>query len=487
MILAIDVGNTSTTVGLFDPTGALRFRSSFTTQKRATRDQCAISLLDVFRLYGEDMRGVTGAILSSVVPPVTAAMRDAVELLTGQPPMVMGPGVRTGLNIKSDIHAQMGADIVAASVAAIAKYPTPLILIDMGTAIAMSVIRGSTYEGCVIMPGVTVALEALSDRAAELPHISVEPPACILGHNTVDAMRAGAVYGNAGMIDGMIQRLEAASAPAATVVGTGNNAPDILQKKHHLRCRSVVKRALSDLSEKHRGKAAEGIRPTIVFTGRYGRGQIKCVASSEQERQQEVISMDHSKTRRLTELALFTAIVVVLQVISTLVKFGPFSITLTLVPIVVGAAIYGPKTGAYLGGVFGLVATVASITGMDPGGALYWNAQPFFTVLVIMAKGILAGLIAGLIYQVLKKHQTAAAVVAAILCPVVNTGIFLLGTFTLFYDLLLTMAGGTNVIVFALTGLLGWNFIVEFLVSLVLGPVIVRIVNAHGDLNLRRS
>lgn len=197
--------------------------------------------------------------------------------------------------------------------------------------------------------------------------------------------------------------------------------------------------------------------------------------------------MDHSKTRRLTELALFTAIVVVLQVISTLVKFGPFSITLTLVPIVVGAAIYGPKTGAYLGGVFGLVATVASITGMDPGGALYWNAQPFFTVLVIMAKGILAGLIAGLIYQALKKHQTAAAVVAAILCPVVNTGIFLLGTFTLFYDLLLTMAGGTNVIVFALTGLLGWNFIVEFLVSLVLGPVIVRIVNAHGDLNLRRS
>lgn len=197
--------------------------------------------------------------------------------------------------------------------------------------------------------------------------------------------------------------------------------------------------------------------------------------------------MDHSKTRRLTELALFTAIVVVLQVISTLVKFGPFSITLTLVPIVVGAAIYGPKTGAYLGGVFGLVATVASITGMDPGGALYWNAQPLFTVLVIMAKGILAGLAAGFAYQALKKHQTAAAVVAAILCPVVNTGIFLLGTFTLFYDLLLTMAGGTNVIVFALTGLLGWNFVVEFLVSLVLGPVVVRIVNAHGSLDLRRS
>lgn len=198
--------------------------------------------------------------------------------------------------------------------------------------------------------------------------------------------------------------------------------------------------------------------------------------------------MDHSKTRRLTELALFTALIIVLQVISTLVKFGPFSITLTLVPIVVGAAIYGPKTGAYLGGVFGLVATVASITGMDPGGALYWSTQPFFTVLVIMVKGTLAGLVAGLVYQALeKKEQTVAAVVSAIMCPVVNTGIFLLGTFTLFYGLLLTMAGGTNVIVFALTGLLGGNFIAEFLVSLVLGPVIVRIINARKSLNTHRN
>ena len=229
MVLAIDVGNSIVTVGLFDREGKLLFRSGLTTRKGGTRDQCAISLMDVFRLYQADIRMVTGTVISSVVPPITAAMCGAVELLTGKPPMLMGPGVKTGLNIKSDIHAQMGSDIVACSVAAIARYPAPIIIVDMGTATTMSVILGNTYEGCVILPGVQVSLEALSDRAAELPHVSITPPLSILGHNTVDAMQAGVVYGNASMVDGMIARLEEASAPAATVVGTGLAAPDILR------------------------------------------------------------------------------------------------------------------------------------------------------------------------------------------------------------------------------------------------------------------
>lgn len=229
LVLAVDVGNSITTVGLFDDAGALQFRSSMTTGRDATRDQCAVCLLDVFRLYGADVRAVTGAVISSVVPPATASMCGAAELLTGRSPMLMGPGVKTGLNIKSDIHAQMGSDIVACSVAAIACYPSPVIVVDMGTAIAMSVLLGNTYEGCVIMPGVRVALEALSERAAELPHISIEPPGSILGHNTVDAMRAGVVFGNASMVDGMIGRLEQASAPAAAVVATGPAAPAIIK------------------------------------------------------------------------------------------------------------------------------------------------------------------------------------------------------------------------------------------------------------------
>lgn len=206
---------------------------------------------------------------------------------------------------------------------------------------------------------------------------------------------------------------------------------------------------------------------------------LRCILS--EERQQEVIYMNHSKTQRLTGLALFTAVIVVLQIVSTLlIHFGLFSITFALIPIVVGAALYGPSAGAYLGAVFSLVALVASITGADPGGAIFWNAQPFFTVLTIMVKGSVAGLAAGAVYRALEgKNQLAAVIVAAIVCPLVNTGIFLLAVFTLFHDLLVQLAGGTNVFVFALTGMVGINFLVEFAVNLVLSPVVARIINAR--------
>lgn len=232
LVLAIDIGNSTTSVGLFDSSGELVFRSGLTTNRNSTCDQCAISLMGLFALYKAEIQTVQGAIISSVVPTVSANMCEAVEMLAGKAPILMGPGVKTGLNIKSDIHTQMGSDIVACSVAAINKYPGPLIVIDMGTAVTMSYLQGNTYEGCVIMPGVRVSLESLSERTAALPHISIEPPTTIFGHNTVDAMRAGIVYGNASMIDGMIDRMEAYSAPAATVVGTGQDAPEILEYCH---------------------------------------------------------------------------------------------------------------------------------------------------------------------------------------------------------------------------------------------------------------
>lgn len=230
MVFAIDIGNSTTTIGLYGSDGILKFRSDLATNREASRDQCAISLMGVFTLYQADIHSVTGTMMSSVVPSLTGPMFKAIRTLTGKPPMVMGPGVKTGLNIKSDIHTQMGSDIVACSIAAIAKYPSPVIVIDMGTAVTMSYLRGHTYEGCVIMPGIHVALEALSERAAELPHISIARPPSIFGHNTVDAMRSGVVYGNASMIDGMIQRLEDASAPAAAVVATGSNTYAVLRE-----------------------------------------------------------------------------------------------------------------------------------------------------------------------------------------------------------------------------------------------------------------
>lgn len=236
MILAIDMGNSVTTVGMFHEEGKLCFRSELPTVKGGTQDQYAIQLLDVFRLHRCDAAEVSGTIVSSVVPPATAALCGAVRFLTGHAPMVMGPGVRTGLNIKSDLHAQLGSDIVAFSIAAAARYPSPLIVIDMGTAVTMSLLRGNVYEGCIIMPGVCLSVEALSQEAAELPHISIQAPTSLLGHNTVDAMRSGVVYGSASMIDGMIERVEEVNGgPAAAVVATGSGAPEVL---HH--CRHTI-------------------------------------------------------------------------------------------------------------------------------------------------------------------------------------------------------------------------------------------------------
>ncbi len=192
--------------------------------------------------------------------------------------------------------------------------------------------------------------------------------------------------------------------------------------------------------------------------------------------------MSSSKTQRMTGLALFTAIIVVLQLMSTFVHFGPFSITLALTPIVVGAAIYGVKAGAYLGGVFGAVVLVACILGWDRGGAILWNAQPFFTMLTCLGKGVFAGLAAGVLYLTFaKRSMTLGTVIAAIVSPVVNTGLFLLALFFLFPDFLAAWATGfgADIATYVLTGLVGVNFILELCVNLVLSSVIVRIIKAR--------
>lgn len=237
MILAVDVGNSNTTVGLFDTAGKLSFLSSLGTDRERTRDQCAIDLLGVFSLYQADSKRISGAILSSVVPPLTATMTEAISMLTGKRPLVVGPGLKTGLNIRSEIHSQLGSDIVAESVAAISKYPSPVLVIDTGTATSMSLIRGQVYEGCIIMPGAVLGLEALSERAAELPHIAIAveggAPLSLLGRTTEDAMRSGIVYGHASMVDGMIDRVESQIGEPVTIVATGGNAMRYLSHCRH--------------------------------------------------------------------------------------------------------------------------------------------------------------------------------------------------------------------------------------------------------------
>ena len=226
MILAIDIGNIRTTIALFTEEGTLSFQSELGTDSKMTDDRCAIDLMGVFRLYGAELGGVTGSILSSVVPPITGAYARTLRRLTAKPPLVVGPGLKTGLNIKAEIHNQLGSDIVASAVAACALYSPPAVIINSRTAVTFSYMSEHAFEGCAIMPGIDIALEALSQNGAQLPQISMAQVDTPLGRNTVDSMRAGVLYGYSGAFDRVIESLEAAAGvPAATVVATGGRAP----------------------------------------------------------------------------------------------------------------------------------------------------------------------------------------------------------------------------------------------------------------------
>lgn len=227
MLLAIDVGNSTTSIGLFNLDKKLNFLASLDTDSRKTADQISIDLMNLCTLYHYSYADVTGAILCSVVPPLNFMMEKALTRLLGKPPMVVGPGVKTGLNIRMEVQSQVGADIVADAVSALEKFPAPIMTIDMGTATTIGVIsEGRNYEGGMLLPGVNVSLEALSSRAAQLPDISLQYPKNLIGKNTEDCMRSGIVYGTAGMLDGIIDRVrEQFSGRELSVVATGGNAP----------------------------------------------------------------------------------------------------------------------------------------------------------------------------------------------------------------------------------------------------------------------
>lgn len=188
-----------------------------------------------------------------------------------------------------------------------------------------------------------------------------------------------------------------------------------------------------------------------------------------------------SNTQKLVTLAIFTALILVLQLTANVAKVGPVSITLSLVPIVVGAALYGIGAGAYLGGVFGLVVLIGCISGMDLGGAVLWAGNPAVTALVCLGKGIAAGACAGGVYRTVSKtgNLTLAALCAGVVCPVVNTALFCLAMVLFFHETLVAWAGGTDLAYYVIFGLAGVNFLVELTVNLILGPVIVRIIHAR--------
>ncbi|MGM9592000.1 MAG: ECF transporter S component [Oscillospiraceae bacterium] len=185
-------------------------------------------------------------------------------------------------------------------------------------------------------------------------------------------------------------------------------------------------------------------------------------------------------TRRMAGLAIFTAIIVVLQVLCTFIRFGPFSITLALAPIIIGTAMYGKGAGAYLGGVFGAVVLITGLLGWDGGTVmLLMGINPVGCILICLVKGIAAGFFAGLCYELLaKKNDKVGVLVSGIVCPVVNTGLFIVGMLVFFFDTLSSWAGGQNLLLYIIVGLTGINFLVELAVNIILSSGITQIIRA---------
>lgn len=187
---------------------------------------------------------------------------------------------------------------------------------------------------------------------------------------------------------------------------------------------------------------------------------------------------NHAAVVRMVTLALLAALVIVLQTVASNIKVGPIPITLTLVPIVIGAVLYGPGAGALLGATFGLVTAVAGLTGYDAGTQALIQASPVWTILTCFVKATAAGWVAGLVYRALRKKQTLGCVLASMSAPVVNTGIFLLAMTTVLRTSLEAWAGGTDMVYYVFVVLTGVNFLVEFGVNAVLSAAIARIVKA---------
>ncbi len=224
MLLAIDIGNTNIVLGGLQD-GEILFEARIATDSRKTVDQYAVELKNILALFQVDAGEIDDCIISSVVPPVFDQISSGVMRITGKTPMVVGPGIKTGINIQMDIPSQVGADRIVIAVAALGEYKPPLILIDMGTATTIEVVgEGNTYLGGCIMPGVGVSLQALTSHTAQLPGIQLSRPDRVIGKNTVECMRSGVMYGAAAMLDGMLDRVEAELGRSATVIATGGVA-----------------------------------------------------------------------------------------------------------------------------------------------------------------------------------------------------------------------------------------------------------------------
>ena len=229
MILTLDIGNAAVVVCCVED-GKRLCRFQLSSDKTRTTDEYAAYMTLLAGSCGMDLTCAAGAIIASVVPQLTAVLAPAVRRCTGHAPLIVGPGVRSGLNIRMDDPTELGGDLAAAAVAAVERYPLPCIIVDMGTATAVGVIdeKGS-YIGGLICPGVGLSQSSLARSASQLPDVSLEKPKRVIGKNTRDSMQSGLIHGAAAMLDGVLERVEQElGRPAASVVVTGENAEVIV-------------------------------------------------------------------------------------------------------------------------------------------------------------------------------------------------------------------------------------------------------------------
>lgn len=233
MILVIDIGNTNTVLGGMEG-NQLRFTMRIRSDRFKTEDEYMLTIKGLLEVKGVSPARIEGGIISSVVPELKAVMVRAMEALTGKRFLVVGPGLETGLTIKMDDPGKMGADLVVDAVAALSKYKPPLVFLDMGTATTLSVIdREGSYIGGMIIPGLRLSVDALSAHAAQLPYIELDGPEQLIGTNTIACMQAGAIYSNAAMIDGLLERVEEKLGEPVTATATGGLIAKVLPYCKH--------------------------------------------------------------------------------------------------------------------------------------------------------------------------------------------------------------------------------------------------------------
>lgn len=224
MILVVDIGNTNIVLGCFDG-NEIVFRERISSTQKSTDLEYAVSIKTALEMNRISLEKVSGVIMSSVVPSITNTFKRAIEKLCGIKPLVVGPGIKTGLSIMIDNPAQLGSDLVVDAVAGINEYPVPQIIIDMGTASTYSIIDGKkNYIGGMITTGMSVSTDALIGRTAQLPKIAFDKPRRLIGKNTVDCLQSGIMYSTACSIDGMIERIEEELGEKCTVIATGGLA-----------------------------------------------------------------------------------------------------------------------------------------------------------------------------------------------------------------------------------------------------------------------